>query len=170
MVALAARGALIAGAYGILHDQVTYSLGPEYFTAFKFAQFGWADLGLPVRWFVAEIGFLASWWVGLFAGWFLARCLVAQVEPEEVTHRVVRGFWFIAVGAVLGTASGWCFGLVTTIDMDHSGIADFAASIGVQNFVGFTRVAYIHNGTYLGGLAGLVAAGVSVCRNLPPRV
>lgn len=28
-------GALIAGVYGILHDQVTFEIGPEYFTEFK---------------------------------------------------------------------------------------------------------------------------------------
>ena len=27
-------GALIAGTYGVLHDQITYSIGPEYFTQF----------------------------------------------------------------------------------------------------------------------------------------
>ena len=34
---------LLAGIYGMLHDQVTYSISPEYFTVFKFEQFGFQD-------------------------------------------------------------------------------------------------------------------------------
>ncbi|WP_271785384.1 hypothetical protein [Aquimarina algiphila] len=30
---------LIAGVYGILHDQISFSISPEYFTKFKFPQF-----------------------------------------------------------------------------------------------------------------------------------
>ena len=36
LITTAAIGALIAGAYGILHDQITYAISPEYFTQFKF--------------------------------------------------------------------------------------------------------------------------------------
>lgn len=31
---------IIAGFYGILHDQLTYTISSEYFTKFKFYQFG----------------------------------------------------------------------------------------------------------------------------------
>jgi hypothetical protein len=31
---------IIAGLYGIIHDQITYSISPEYFTKFKYRQFG----------------------------------------------------------------------------------------------------------------------------------
>jgi hypothetical protein len=32
MTAFGVAGALAAGVYGVAHDQITYSLGPEYFT------------------------------------------------------------------------------------------------------------------------------------------
>ena len=60
---------LLAGLYGILHDQVTYTIAPEYFTKFKYGQFGFEP-----AWFgghrqtVAAIGFLATWWTGIFIG------------------------------------------------------------------------------------------------------
>ena len=60
MVGYAAAGAILAGLYGVVHDQVTYSISPEYFTRLKFTQFHYADFGLPARVFVAEIGFLAT--------------------------------------------------------------------------------------------------------------
>ena len=66
MLAAGLVGAVIAGVYGTLHDQFTFTISPEYFTKLKFDQFRWANLGLPERVFVAEIGFLATWWVGFF--------------------------------------------------------------------------------------------------------
>ncbi len=78
LLALAGMG--IAGIFGILHDQITYTISPEYFTRMKFDQFSYADFGYPPRIFVAEIGFLATWWVGLIAAWFLARVALPKFE------------------------------------------------------------------------------------------
>ena len=49
MLGYAALGGLLAGLYGVVHDQVTYSISQEYFTRFKFLQFHYADFGLPPR-------------------------------------------------------------------------------------------------------------------------
>ena len=99
---LAVQGALVAGGYGILHDQLTYSISPEYYTCFKFGQFHYADFGWPVRWHVATIGFLATWWVGFFAGWLLARSAVRRFSREQVASRVRRAFAFVLLSALLG--------------------------------------------------------------------
>jgi hypothetical protein len=58
-------GGIIGGAYGAIHDQISYTISPEYFTQFKFHQFRYADFGLPNRLFVAIIGFLATWYLSL---------------------------------------------------------------------------------------------------------
>jgi hypothetical protein len=47
MLAYAADGAVLAGLYGIAHDQVTYSISPEYFTPLKFAQLRSGHFGPP---------------------------------------------------------------------------------------------------------------------------
>ena len=31
---------LFAGLYGVVHNQISYTVSPEYFTKFKFRQFG----------------------------------------------------------------------------------------------------------------------------------
>ena len=80
MIGIAGIGALIAGLYGIVHDQVTFTLSADYFYRLKFVQFRFADFGLPVRVFVGIIGFLATWWVGLIAGWLLARVTPGQAS------------------------------------------------------------------------------------------
>ena len=47
MLGCAALGAVLAGLYGVVHDELTYSISPEYFTRMKFAQR--AATGLPPR-------------------------------------------------------------------------------------------------------------------------
>ena len=40
---------LIAGLYGVVHNQISYTVSPEYFTKFKFEQFHLLNSPLPER-------------------------------------------------------------------------------------------------------------------------
>ena len=61
MFGIALLGAILAGCYGALHEQISFNISPEYFTKMKFDQFRYADFGWPARVFASEVGFLASW-------------------------------------------------------------------------------------------------------------
>ena len=61
---------ILAGLYGIIHDQVTYSMSTEYFTKFKFIQFGIGQ-AVPYRLGVSLVGLFATWWTGLIIGFGL---------------------------------------------------------------------------------------------------
>jgi hypothetical protein len=162
-------GALIAGLYGVIHDQVTYSLCPEYFTRLKFVQFHYADFGLPPRFFVAEIGFLATWWVGFVAGWFLSRMAVPIWPPVEARSFILRGIGIILVSAFAASLLGWGLGLLRRPNADYSAWQEFVTAHGVVDLPGFVRVAYIHNASYLGGLIGLILALVHLRRSKQTR-
>ena len=156
MFGYALAGAILAGLYGMAHDEVTYSISPEYFTRLKFAQFHYADFGLPDRLFVAEIGFLATWWVGLFAGWFIARVVVPGCSRREARRSCVRGFLIVIAFGLGATILGYVLGLLH--GTDYSAWESTASALGVLDLRSFVRVAYIHDAGYLGGLAGLVTA------------
>lgn len=158
MLGYAVLGALIAGFYGVLHDQITYSISPEYFTRLKFFQFHYADFGLPPRVFVGEIGFLATWWVGLIAGWFLARIAVPAIPRKEARAGILWGFVIILAGGFIAAVVGFLLGLRLGPDSDLSNWQGFATTRGVVDLPSFVRVAYIHNASYLGGLIGLIVA------------
>lgn len=158
MLGYAVVGAFIAGFYGLVHDQITYSISPEYFTRLKFLQFHYADFGLPPRMFVAEIGFLATWWVGLIAGWFLARVTVTAFPGKELRCVILRGFMIVFAGGVVAALVGFMLGLRLGPDSDLSNWQGLATSRGVVDLPNFVRVAYIHNASYLGGLIGLIVA------------
>ena len=151
-------GAFIAGFYGVLHDQITYSISSEYFTRLKFLQFHYADFGFPTRVFVAEIGFLATWWVGLIAGWFLARVAVPALPAKQARFGVLRGFGIIFAGSFIAAFVGFLLGLRLGPESDLSNWQGFTTSRGVVDLPDFVRVAYIHNASYLGGLIGLIVA------------
>lgn len=106
-------GALVAGAYGVIHDQVTFTLSPEYFYKLKFKQFWYANFGFPPRVFVAEVGFLATWWAGFIAAWFLGRLLVPRLGPGLLRSRMWCGLVIVLgcslVGGLLGYGIGCRF-------------------------------------------------------------
>lgn len=149
-------GALFAGCYGIVHDQVTYSIGPEYFTHFKFHQFEWADAGFSDRIFVSCIGFLATWWVGLIVAWILSRRMLPNQTRSVAYRKIWLGFGIVFATGFLFGIGGFIYGLIRGPDGDYSAWHNTLAPLQVTDTWSFMRVAYIHNASYLGGLSGLL--------------
>jgi hypothetical protein len=166
MVRITLLGVVIAGVYGMVHDQVSYTISPEYFTKLKFRQFAYANFGWPPRVFAAEVGFLASWWVGLIAGWFLARGGLAELPAPLRWRCTARSFALILVVAVTFGLAGAMLGVFVTRDGDLSGWDGWRQRLGLGDLRAFVIVAYLHGGSYLGALVGLVLAIVYVRRRL----
>lgn len=168
LAGLAGLGALVAGSYGILHDQLTFTLAPEYFTHLKFAQFQWAECGLPPRGFVAEIGFLATWWVGFFATWFFARFAAPRHDPTALP-RVCARLWGLLGGcAIGGGVLGYLLG-----PSYYLSSPEWLEALSVSQLTqpqAFAQVAGIHLGGYLGALGGWLWAMFASSRLpvLPP--
>lgn len=57
-----------AGLFSIVHDQISYTVSPEYYTRFKFLQFRMLDASVPERLRAAQVGWRATWWMGLLLG------------------------------------------------------------------------------------------------------
>ncbi len=160
MIGYTAAGAVLAGCYGIAHDQITYTISEEYFTRLKFDQFRWANLGLPPRLFVGEVGFLATWWVGLIAAWFIARVTVPAFPPRVALRHTVRGFAIVAAFAVAAFVVGYLLGVWCAFHTDLSGWqrSKRLGGLGIVDWQHFVVVAYIHAAGYLGGILGLIVA------------
>jgi len=162
MLGYAGLGGLLAGLYGIVHDQITYSISHEYFTRFKFLQFHYANFGWPPRVFVAEIGFLATWWVGFFSAWFIARLTVPAFSRVAAFRHSLRGFTVILIATLAAALVGYVVGVRHSAD--YPAWQDLAVTLGVVDLPSFVRVAYIHNASYFGCLMGLVVAIVYIRR------
>ena len=149
-----ALACLLAGGYGALHDQVSYTISPEYFTVTKFAQFHIAD-ALHNRIGAALVGWLASWWMGLVLGIVLVP--LALLLPGE------RGAWPTVVRAeltALGTAAvvGLAAVLLSWLVIGGDVIEEGWLPTDLVHPAAYARVAMIHAWSYAGGLAGLIVA------------
>ena len=146
---------LIAGLYGAIHDQLSYTVSPEYFTRFKYDQFGFEP-----AWFgghratVAVIGFLATWLVGLFIAVFLAPLGLLfkdQVQMRmEIQRAVIITLGTAATFSLLGLVYGWFL-------IDHAPSGWYLPE-GLTDPHAFLAVGSMHNMGYLGGVFGLCLA------------
>lgn len=143
MLATAALGAVLAGGYGVVHDQITYTISPEYFTKLKFAQFPYADLSPGQRVYVGTIGFLATWWVGGIFAWFLARRLAPGQSRGAALRQIIASFAIILACALLAGLWGHGYGLWRGPKADYSGWMWAAHELDVVDIYAFARVAYM---------------------------
>ena len=151
---------LVAGAYGILHDQITYTLSEEYYTKFKFPQFELGDwyrkspeVILPnPRLGVAFVGFMASWWVGFIVSCSLGIVGLIHKTAQEMFHITLNAILLNVVFVFIFGVLGFLLGELILSDMHFNPwIPDKV--LDRQNFV---VVGWIHNFGYLGGLVGLI--------------
>ena len=151
---------LIAGIYGALHDQISFTVSSEYFTKFKYHQFGFVDLPLPHRVKAAMIGFLASWWMGLPIGLFVGVFGFIHKTARLMFIRSLKAFGVVAVVAlavgIVGLTYGWFFA-----SHDLSDYNGWFRPEGLVNPAHFLSVGHMHNFSYLGGAIGLVAGVIS---------
>jgi len=149
-------GGLIAGLYGALHDQISYAVSPDYFHAFKFNQFGFAEAN-RTRFGASVIGFLASWWMGLFIGVpVLSVGLVLPDRRSYVKHSLIA----FAVVAVTALAVGLTALAGATVLITEANLPPYWYPAGVTDEVAFARVGTMHNFSYLGGFSGIVTASI----------
>lgn len=147
-------GCLFAGLYGIMHDQLTYTISPDYFHAFKFHQFQ-IDESLRNRVGVVLIGWLATWWMGCVIG--LPILSVGWILPDArsyAKHSLIA-FAIAAATALLIGIGALAYGLLS---IGPESLPDFWYPEGPIDRVAFARVGMMHNFSYLGGFTGIFVA------------
>lgn len=156
---------LMAGFYGILHDQLTYSICPEYFTRFKFIQFGltgenMAQIMPYPRISVAVVGFLATWWTGIFIGLGIFIGGFRLKSKEIRIKAYLQALSLVLLIALLTGVIGGIYGYFYLAAKDGNGWLP----PHIEDVRGFITVGTIHNFSYLGGLLGLIAGIVFLRR------
>lgn len=155
---------LIAGAYGILHDQFTYTISEEYYTRFKFIQFGFWTGDLPAqlehpRLAVCAVGFLATWWTGIFIGPFIALTGLIHRDARVMLKTNFRAIVIVLVITALTGLIGLCYGS-TLVNEQPEG---WWLPEGVVDQRHFIMVGSMHNFSYMGGAFGLIGGVIYQC-------
>jgi len=157
-IAFLVAAVLAAGAFGVLHDQISYTVSAEYFTRFKFLQFRLLDAEIPERVRAAEVGFLASWWMGIPLG--LLTGVAGFIHPSASQMRKALLLSLpVIVGFTLAFAlGGLAYGFFQTATLDLAHYANWFVPRGLEHPRSFICVGYMHNSAYLGGLLAIPVA------------
>jgi hypothetical protein len=148
----------LSGLYGIIHDQISYTVSSEYFTKFKFQQFGIADMNLPDRARASIVGFLASWWMGIPIG-----LLVGGSGFIHPNHQRMLKFSLMAFGLVIAITltfglCGLLYGFYETRTINLAHYQGWFIPKDVVDLRRFLCVGYMHNASYLGGTLSIFIA------------
>jgi hypothetical protein len=143
---------IIAGLYGCLHDQISYSVSPEYFTKFKFDQFNIPE-HLHNRLGVAVVGWRATWWMGIVIGVFVIPSGLIMKGWKNYFVQTLLSFAVVAVTAlVVGLGA-----LVVSFFTIHEGsLPPWSYPDALTDVVSYARVGTMHNFGYLGGFIGIL--------------
>ncbi|NKX43329.1 hypothetical protein [Roseicyclus persicicus] len=152
---LMALAALAAAVFGALHNQLSYSVGPDYFLSLKFPQFGIAE-GTAPRVGAAQVGVLASWWMG--AAVALPAMLYGLFAVPTARSYLAAGIGAIGLVVVLATFAALA-GLVGGLVADATGVLDDVVQppAGVDRS-DFLRAGFMHDASYAAGALGALLA------------
>lgn len=146
---------IAAAAFGALHNQLSYSVGPTYFTNLKFIQFNISGT-IPERLGAAYVGMMASWWMGPLVG--LPAFLYGLLAVPTARSYLAAGLGSIFIVVLLATF-GALAGLLGGLLADSSGFLDdsmtFPEGPTRQDLL---RAGFMHDASYLVGALGLIAA------------
>ena len=147
--------AFAAALFGMLHNQLSYTVGPTYFTEFKFRQFHVAT-AIPPRVGAAVVGVQASWWMGPLVGLpaFLYG-LFAVPSARSYFAAGLGAIFLVILLATFGALAGLLGGLVA----DSTGWLDEMMTFPVgPTRQDMLRAGFMHDASYLAGALGLLAA------------
>ncbi|MDA8745946.1 hypothetical protein N9N28_15065 [Rubripirellula amarantea] len=148
-----------AGAYGMLHNQVSYSVSPEYFTQFKFIQFE-IDPTLPDRLGAAIVGWHGAWWMGMVISYLLIPLGLIIRGDANYFWGMLRVFCVVAFTAIAFGLVALCYAFVA-VDATIAGEIVIYGS-QVKDDVGFERVGFVHDLGYIGGYAGMATGALAI--------
>jgi hypothetical protein len=158
LLAIILLAPFIGGVYGILNDQLTYTISPEYYTKFKFYQFGLMTMGNEAifpnpRIQVSAVGFMATWWMGLAIGFILGLVGLAHKNGTQLFRITIQAILVTVVVAFATGLIGLAYG---KLYLAKTGVSWWLPGnlIDTKNFI---AVGSMHNFSYLGGLTGLIA-------------
>lgn len=146
---------LIAGLYGMLNDQLTFTISPEYYTKFKFHQFGLIDLvnNTNPRIGASVVGFLATWWVGPPLGIILGLVGLIHKNSKKMLYVSLRAILLTVIVTFITALVGLAYG---KLYLASTGVNWWLPEnlIDIDNFI---AVGSMHNFSYLGGIIGVIA-------------
>ena len=149
---------IFAGGYGAIHNQISYTVAPEYFTKFKFHQFGLIHFQDRIG--AAIVGWNAAWWMGAIIGAVLIPLGLLIRGNANYFWGMIRVFGIVALTTLI-------VGLVALASafliVDPETVGEFTRyNNEIDDDAAFARAGTMHNFSYLGGLIGLITGAIAI--------
>lgn len=143
-----------AGLYGAMHDQISYTVSPEFFLKFRFPQFFGADLSNWTkpgneRIGAAIIGFQNTWKVGVLLGIILGCAGFMHKDQKDMFRHTLQAYFVTMIIAFFSGLTGLLTGIYSTHHIS-------SLPEGISDPVSFKAVETMHNFSYMGGIAGML--------------
>jgi len=151
---------LLAGIFGALNDQISYTVSAEYYTRFKFLQFGLLDEALPERLRAAMVGFLASWWMGLPLGVLAGSAGFIHGTAAQMRRALRWSLLLIFCFAMLCALAGLLYGYLQTDQIEVAAYPNWFIPAQLKHLRSYLCAGYMHNAAYLGGLCSIPVAWI----------
>ncbi len=145
-----------------MHNQISYSVSPEYFTKFKFEQFHISPHSYD-RLGAGFVGWQASWWMGLIIGSFLIPAGMLVRDNSGFVIGVLRSFLVVlCTTLIIGLTALLVAYFVVYPDPTEELVFRNAR---ISDPAAFRRAGAMHNFSYLGGLLGIVTGLASILKS-----
>lgn len=150
---------LLAGLFGTIHNQVSYTISPDYFHGFKFHQFRIPPT-YQNRIGAAIVGWLASWWMGIPLGLILSLVGLCherwQRSVQHFFHSTEVMFAVTAAFSLLGIVVGLVIAAATPIqELVFAVLPDDINTWQIHSPYWFCVAGTMHDFSYLGGVIAL---------------
>jgi hypothetical protein len=149
-----------AGLFGMIHNQISYSVSNEYFTKFKFIQFRRLDSTIHERIRAAEVGFLASWWMGIPLGLVCGSAGFIQRSPDLMRRALILSVPVIVLLTLAIALAGLVHGWRQTGTVNLASYRHWYVPANTQELRRFLCAGYMHNAAYIGGALSIPAAWI----------
>ena len=149
-IALLIVAPMMAGLYGFIHDQITYSISEEFFTKFRFNDYDFPHAWHP-RARAGMIGILNAWKTGIPFG-----IVLTAVGRIHMNTRKLLMYTFYTY--LLTFLMSFAFSVTAAYMPITSDIMALKLSLpaNILDPIAFQRVVQINNFGYVGGIIGML--------------
>ena len=153
---------VLAGIYGGLHNQISYSVSPEYFHDFKFRQFR-IETQFQNRIGATIVGWRASWWMGLYLGVPLGFLALFIHDPAKSLSEFIKTALIVLA---ITFATGMVALFVSFFTVQGDLLPAWTDRFNLIKPVRFARAGTMHNFSYLGGMIGFLVGLIYLARQV----
>ena len=146
--------ALLAGGFGMVHNQISFAAASAYFYDLKFTQFRIPQADQDA-WGAALVGWHASWWMGAILGALLWLVGMRIRRHGRFLAAYFKSMIFVIIFALAIAVAAI---LLAKRFATNAHIPDILNTYGSKDPLSFFHAAIMHEASYMAAALGLVLA------------